>query len=157
MVCFATDLLGLLPFGPPFVLDVLTWVETPRQLDQGGGEFPGRHPAENLPALGRHGDHHSGSHLSDFQGEIIHRQFFFHVLLALRGTDRRFHHRHRVVRHTSRAESEQRRLGIPQRVDLASQILGQVLEAGFDRPAVGVKIGNPYRAGHLPWQIGENV
>ncbi len=95
--------------------------------------------------------------MGHFQGEVVHRQCFFDVLLALGRANRRLDHRHRVVRHARRTESKQRRLRITQRVDLAPQIVGEVLEAGFDRPPVGVEIGNPHRVGRLPRQVGEDV
>ena len=92
-----------------------------------------------------------------FQGDVVHRQLLFHKLLAVRGTQRRFHDRHRVVGHQGQTETKQRRLGITQRVDLATQVFRQMLEGGLHRPAVGIQAGDLQAIRHLHRKVREDV
>src|SRR5262249_5389616 len=60
----------------------------------------------------------------------------FDRLPAMLRPQRRPHHRQHVVGHQRRAETEQRRLRVSQRVDLAVQRLGQRLEDVLNLPAI---------------------
>jgi hypothetical protein len=102
---------------------------------------------EDHPLVFRNGDHHPVVSPRHLIGQMIPRDLLFNDLLAVDCAQRRFDHTHQVVRHQRYAESEQGRLGVAQRVDLAIERRLQFLERGLDGPALAVQICDCLRPG----------
>ena len=153
----ATEPLGWLLLGPPFMLGIFLRVQVLRDRHQRGGKLRGAHLLEDLPRFGPEGNFHPRRHLRHFQGQVIHRELLLDILRAVRRSQRALHHRHHVVRDQGHTEPKQRGLGIAQRIHLTGQIDRQMLKGGFDRPAVGVQ-GGELRGGGVRWgQVREEV
>ena len=153
----ATELLGWLLLGAPFMLGVFLRVQVLRDRHQRRGKLRRAHLLEDLPRLGPERNFHPRRHLRHFQGQVIHRELLVDVLRAVRRPQRALHHRHHVVRHQGHTKPKQRGLGIAQRVHLTGQIDRQMLKGGFDRPAVGVQGGDLRGGGVRCGQVGEDM
>ena len=115
----------------------------------------------------RNRDLHATPDARHFVGQIVVRQLGFLPSRVLGSgfcrqrffrsrSQGRLHDAQQIEHRQRQAETEQGRLGISQRVDFASQRSGQVLERGFDVPAVQVRLGRLGRP-HLGRQICQQM
>ena len=119
-------------------------------------ELRRRHRHEVLPRRRRYGDRQSLVHRRYLDGHVITRQRVLATdFLTQTGRQRRTGHHQYIVRHHRQREPEQRRLRISERVDLASQRLGQFLKGGFDPPASPIQFRRPLRTQPFQRHVGQ--